>query len=305
MAFSRRGDIGEERVELNGLVRRIGEMSGRLLPKAIVLAVRESETPLWITGNPGSLEQVLMNLVINARDAMPRGGELTLRVEERLPLPEELDEFRQGLPFIQGRMACVSVCDDGAGMDPEILRNLFEPFFTTKPVGQGTGLGLSTAYAMVRQHQGAIAVRSAPGQGSDFKLFFPAAKEDGVPAGATPAKHLAILVEDEESVRKVTQEMLRHLGLDVAAYASAEDLLAAPATTGARVLVSDWLLPGMNGLDLIRRIRGRHPGLPAILITGCDEEQVRRAGPLPDWTRVLHKPFRMAQFQEAMSECMG
>jgi CheY-like chemotaxis protein len=205
-------------------------------------------------------------------------------------------------------MACVSVNDNGSGMTPEVLRNIFEPFYTTKPKGQGTGLGLSTAYAMVRQHQGAIAVRSAPGEGTDFKLFFPTAANVPVtaaPPGTPAPRRLVILVEDEESVRKVTQEMLRHLGLDVLAFASAEDVLAAQATTAASVVVSDLLLPGMHGLDLIRKLRERQPALPAILITGCDEEQVRRAGAMPERTRVLHKPYRMAQFQEAMRDWTG
>jgi CheY-like chemotaxis protein len=236
--------------------------------------------------DPGQLESALLNLCVNARDAMPDGGWLVITTEELVLSEADVANAEDAQP---GRYATIAVSDTGSGMTPEVAAHVFEPFFTTKPLGQGTGLGLSQIYGFIRQSGGIVQLQTAPGKGTVVRLCLPFDKLNPDSRTASPGDlgKTVLLVEDEQDVREMTAEHLRDLGYRVLeAEEGAAALRLVQAGAHLDLLVSDFGLPGgMNGRQLADLVRERLPGLPVILITGY------AAGQEMSGMEVVHKPF--------------
>jgi PAS domain S-box-containing protein len=296
LIFSRREAIKPAPVDLNEVVNDIERLLRRTLGEHIELVVRLSPDVPAVLADPGQVEQVLVNLAVNARDAMPDGGRLV--IDTRVV---ELDrDFLQEHPdAVPGRYVRVTVEDSGTGMDPEVAARAFEPFFSTKRKGEGTGLGLATVYGIVTAAGGLISVYSEPGEGTVFRVHLPAVDSDAVRAPGERAVELTgrgesvLLVEDEDSVRALAKRILTEGGYRVSALSQGSDAL--PLLEDPRrdfdLLISDVVMPGMRGVELVRRALELRPELPVLMMSGYTtplEEDDRRAmaeAPL------LEKPF--------------
>ncbi|MDX2194444.1 MAG: response regulator [Gemmatimonadales bacterium] len=308
LAFSRKALVQPTLVDPNLVLREMGNVLRRLLgdEARTALALAESLPPVRI--DRGQLEQVCMNLALNARDAMPRGGTLTVRTREEALLaprrgPQGHGEIRPG------RYVVCAFEDTGVGMTPEVQARLFEPFFTTKPPGQGTGLGLATAYGIIKQAGGYIFVESAAGAGSTFTLYLPVARlAPGERVGDAPdhrhprprSSGTVLIVEDEPAVRHVTRRTLEADGFRVLEAGDGREALAVleslPAPPDA--IVCDIFMPEMGGHELARRLEVRWPRLPVLLISGYTEDERARRGAAPRGVEVLQKPFPPAALAE-------
>jgi two-component system cell cycle sensor histidine kinase/response regulator CckA len=305
LAFSRRQVLQARRVELNQVLSGFLGMLRRVLREDIQLEVRPSGCALWVEADVGMLEQVFMNLVVNARDAMPGGGHLTLSCEsvEVVTPPAAAAEARRG------RYARLTVADDGQGMDEATQRRIFEPFFTTKPTGKGSGLGLATVYGIVKQHGGWIEVESAPGRGSRFRVHWPeqAGDEGGAAdvASDAPLGHgeTVLLVEDDHAVRRTLRGLLTRLNyrpLEALNGVAAEALWRAEKGS-IDILVTDMVMPGgVSGLELVHRLRAEEPGLPAIVLSGYSADLVQ--GGVPGDVAFLSKPCDPADLARVLRD---
>jgi CheY-like chemotaxis protein/anti-sigma regulatory factor (Ser/Thr protein kinase) len=271
-------------LELHGVVREVRTLLENISRNRVRIVEALAPEPLWIHGDAGSINHVLMNLCINALDAMADGGTLTLRTAAG---PDRAE---------------VAVADDGAGMDPDVLAHAMEPFYTTKPVGKGTGLGLSMSYGVVTAHGGTIEIASQPGQGTTVTLGFPriAAPPLQAPAAAPPAlgSMVVLLVDDDEDVRFLMTRMLKKAGVrQVKTYAGGEALLAALGD-GERpdLVILDQNMPGLDGVQTMERIRLMLPRLPVLISSGQPDIQewdcFRRPG-----VGVISKPFTLEEIQ--------
>ncbi|WP_242343326.1 ATP-binding protein [Anaeromyxobacter terrae] len=271
LAFSRRQRLAPRVVHLAEVVRGMEPMLRRILGETVALEV-DVRAPGTVVADPGQLELAVLNLAVNARDAMPEGGRLLVAVDERAASEAIAEEA--ALP--PGPVALLSVRDAGVGMDEATQARVFEPFFTTKPLGKGTGLGLSTVYGIVSQSGGAIRVRSTPGQGSEFRILLPLHAEEAAPEAAARLERAwgghetILLVEDDPAIRAVARRALDGAGYRVIDAASAEGgLTAAEALQGPlHLLVSDVILPGRNGWDLARELEQRRPGVRVLFVSG-------------------------------------
>ncbi|WP_242355322.1 ATP-binding protein [Anaeromyxobacter sp. SG64] len=271
LAFSRRQRLAPRVVDLAGVVRGMEPMLRRILGETVALEVAV-RAPGTVVADPGQLELAVLNLAVNARDAMPDGGRVVIEVDERAAPEPSADDGA----LLPGPVALLSVRDGGVGMDDATRARVFEPFFTTKPLGKGTGLGLSTVYGIVSQSGGAIRVRSAPGQGSEFRILLPLHAEEAAPerelrpGPAAGGPETILLVEDDPAIRAVARRALDGAGYRVVDAASAEAALtAADALQGPlHLLVSDVILPGRNGWDLARALEERRPGVRVLFVSG-------------------------------------
>jgi len=259
--------------------------------------------------DPGQIEQVIMNLVVNARDAMPTGGKITIETSN-----VELDEAyaRQHIAVPPGRYVMLAVSDTGTGMTPEVQARIFEPFFTTKPKGRGTGLGLATIYGIVKQNHGDIWVYSEPGKGTSFKVYLPHVDDApvAVPAKATtvPAGRgeTVLLVEDDHRVRKLARELLTRNGYDVIEGADAEDAIrvAAAHPNPIDLLLTDVVMPGMSGRLLAQRLAEHHPHLKVLFMSGYTDDAIVHHGVLTPDIAFLQKPFTPSTFARAVRDVL-
>src|SRR6266540_4326198 len=251
-----------------------------------------------VRADPGQLQQVILNLAVNARDAMPGGGRLTIETRNVDLHEQYADEHRAVIP---GRYVLLAVRDTGAGMDAETQAHLFEPFFTTKGLGKGTGLGLATVYGIVKQSGGHIWVDSELGHGTTFKIYLPPVARPAepleAPSSAPPARlrgtERILLVEDEAAVRAVTRQLLQRNGYDVIEApegTAALALLQAGAVT-VDLLLTDVVMPGMGGRELAQRVVPRYPGLRVLFMSGYTDDAVVRHSILEDGVNYLQKPF--------------
>jgi CheY-like chemotaxis protein len=259
------------------------------------------------------IEQILMNLIVNARDAMPNGGELFISAEAAV-----FDErtARQHPEARAGDFVRLSVRDTGCGMQPETLKRIFEPFFTTKESGKGTGLGLATVYGIVKQHQGWVEVTSAPGRGTAFQIYLPAISspsvEEAGAAGEAPIRggtETILLVEDDESVRLLVNRVLKNMGYKIYEAVSGKAALEVWQARGSEIdlLLTDIVMPdGMTGQDLAERLRPQKPGLKVILssghshaATGKDTDFFRR-----NRSHFLQKPYSSRALAQLVRECL-
>ncbi|MBK9517927.1 MAG: response regulator [Anaeromyxobacter sp.] len=306
LAFSRRQVLQPRRADLAEVLRSFLKMVRRVLREDVVLELRLGGEPLWLDADVGMLEQVLMNLAVNARDAMPDGGRLVVAAD-LVALGEAAAALHPEARV--GRFVQLAVSDSGHGMDQATQRRIFEPFFTTKPHGQGSGLGLATAYGIVKQHGGWIEVVSRPGAGATFLVHYPAAEAPLVQA-MTPVPQAAalprgagqrvLLAEDEPAVRRSLCSWLGRLGYQVteaADGAAAEQ--AWRAEPGAfHLLLTDLVMPGgTSGLELVRRLRAEDPGLPALVMSGHGPDL---AAGLPTGVGFLPKPWAPEELARAI-----
>jgi two-component system cell cycle sensor histidine kinase/response regulator CckA len=299
LAFSRRQLLQPVVLELNAVITGTEMMLRRLVGEDVVLLTKLHSDLPRISADPGQLQQVLLNLVVNARDAMPRGG--TLLIETAAV---ELDEHypRQHRTAKPGVHVVLAVTDTGCGMDPATRSRIFEPFFTTKEPGKGTGLGLSTVYGIVKQSGGHIWVYSEPGRGTTFKLYFPphygAARPSEPERTAAPplgSGATILLVEDERPVRSTVRRLLERHGYKVLEAANGLDALSLIAARNGEInlVLSDMVMPGMGGIELAGRVRAISPSLPVLLMTGYTEEAITRAGDRPIDEQIIEKPFTL------------
>ena len=295
LAFGRRQVLLPRTVSLSDLVRRMRKMLRRLLPASIAIEVDLAEDDCPVHADPGQLEQVIANLAVNARDAMPAGGTLTLAV--------------RGASRDERDWVIVEVRDDGVGMDDETLARIFEPFFTTKSPDRGTGLGLSSVDGVVHQSGGFMEVDSAPHQGSSFRIWLPRATgaldEDTQRQSQIPAvgggEHL-LVVEDEPSLRRVLDRTLAGLGYRVTTASSAEEALRLAGRMDAPpdAVVTDIVLPGMHGAELARELRHRWPSLRVLFTSGYAEQSVLASIPRGPGSAFLQKVFTPSELLAAV-----
>ncbi|MBP7127013.1 PAS domain S-box protein [Myxococcota bacterium] len=311
LVFSR-GQISEtSEVELGGAVRGMDAFLKRLLGEEIDYRCMLPEEEIWVRLQGGTLDQVLMNLVVNARDAMPRGGSLTIGVTRRIVLPDE--KIREGL-VNPGEYGQIEVADTGIGMDPEVLARAFEPFFSTKDAGKGTGLGLSVVYGIVRQSGGAILVESEVGRGTRFRILLPsvsppAAAARGGCGSRSPRPRGApevLVVEDEASVRGFLKTLLEHAGYRVQVAVDGRDALDIVQGEGRSpdLLVTDLVMPRMDGETLVRHMRARWPELPVICISGYSRDTGFLETVAPP-IRMLQKPFHVDEVLGEIARMLG
>ncbi len=309
LAFSRRQISKPAALDLNTALGLVEPLLHRLLPENVRLELHREPGLPRIVADPAQIEQVVLNLALNARDAMPKGGTLTL--ETSIPKEGEFGPNREGVD-VPCRVL-LTVRDTGIGMDRRTLDRVFEPFFTTKGVGKGTGLGLATVYGVVRQAGGDVRVESEPGVGTTFYLAFPeseAAEEPDlatppaarVSRSETPSRARVLFCEDDESVRDVVASMLRQGGYEVWV---AEDGLDALALLDGKVelpdlLVTDVVMPDMSGRELAEKLAERVPSLATLYISGYTDDIIARHGVLEDGVVLLQKPFSRARLIEAV-----
>jgi PAS domain S-box-containing protein len=299
LAFSRRQLLRPVVLDLPGLVARWESVLRRVMGEdcSVVVQAREGVAP--VRADPGQLEQALLNLALNARDAMPRGGTLTVEVFSALVSDEYLAR-RPDVGIRTGRYVVLAVSDTGHGMDAETLSHAFEPFFTTKGVGHGTGLGLSTVYGIVKQSDGYVWAYSEPGRGSTFKLYLPAADQTAAtPAVSAPPPasagrgELILVVEDDEGVRWMTRRILVDAGYQVLEAADGRAALEVLGRDGAAVqlVVTDVVMPGMGGRALADELARLRPGIPVLFTSGYTDGEIIRRGLLEPGTAFVQKPF--------------
>jgi two-component system cell cycle sensor histidine kinase/response regulator CckA len=297
LAFSRKQLLQPQLLDLGVIVGDISTMLRRLIGEDIRLEL-ELADGLWpVKADPGQMQQVILNLAVNARDAMPDGGTLRLGTAN-VELDEEFLRSHQGAR--PGAHVRLTIADTGVGMTAEVKRRLFEPFFTTKGLGKGTGLGLATVYGIVKQSGGYIGVESEPGQGATFTILLP--REAGVPQepARDPAEprdcrgtETVLLVEDEEGVRRLAQRALESSGYRVLAARDGEEALAQAARHDGplHALVTDLVMPGMNGSELAERLRQVRPGIKVLYMSGYAEDVLVRHNVAVSDLAFLQKPF--------------
>ncbi len=296
LAFSRKQKMELKPTDLNEVVRGVEKMLRRIIGEDVELRTELCAEPLVANVDPAQLEQVLVNLAANAKDAMPGGG--LLSVATRSIRAEELTGDGE-LPGFAGPAALVTVSDSGAGMEDDLQQKIFEPFFTTKEVGRGTGLGLSIVHGIVQQHGGAIRLYSRPGIGTTFKIYLPLSPEAAAavetaplhaPAGGTER---VLLVEDDAQVRRVMRTILGGAGYRVVEAADGVEALErlAEAPEPFRLLVSDVIMPRLNGHDLRKAAYERWPALRLLFVSGYTADVIRRRGLLDESVDLLMKPF--------------
>jgi PAS domain S-box-containing protein len=289
LTFSRKQVIAPKVVNLSRLIEGLHPMLVRLIGEDIILRTLPQERIGRVRADPGQIEQIVLNLAVNARDAMPAGGELII---------ETADEDPNTTP---GPHVVLTVSDTGCGMSSEIIEKIFEPFFTTKEIGHGTGLGLATVFGIVEQHGGRLEVHSAPGEGSSFKIYLPRVfeKADTLahPEKAAPlgGRETVLLVEDEEMVRSLTLKLLRRLGYKVLSAASGGDALVLEERHEGAIdlLFTDVIMPQMNGHDLAERLVKLRPGLKVLYSSGYTQDLIAHHGVLDEEVQFLAKPYSL------------
>jgi PAS domain S-box-containing protein len=296
LEFTRHQARPPQRIDLNTLLRELSPMIQRLVGEHIECVTALAAEPQPIKADPGRLEQVIMNLVVNARDAMPKGGKLTLETKT----VDLTDSNRRNSALSPGSYVVLAVTDTGCGMDAQTKARIFEPFFTTKEVGKGTGLGLATVYGIVKQSAGQISVYSEPGYGATFKIYLPrmesmedsaavVSKEAEPPTG----RERVLVVEDEPAVRALVVGLLQSHGYEVleARHGIEGLVIAAQQPQPIHLLVTDVVMPQMSGGELAEKLVQTTPDLKVLFMSGFSESAVVQQGLLKPGTTFLQKPF--------------
>jgi hypothetical protein len=296
LAFGRREVVRPQVLDLNVVVREVQQLLTRTLGEHVQLHTDLARHPWPVLADPGQLEQVLVNLAVNARDAMPEGGTLTIATVNR-----DLDEQAAELyPILQpGRHVELRIADTGTGIEPEIAQRVFEPFFTTKPKGQGTGLGLATVYGIVTQAGGTITITSTPGAGTTFTLLFPATDQAPVvaeptaPRARTRGGETVLVVEDEEALREVTRRILTRNGYRVLTASGGPEALKIAENTGEHIhlLLTDVIMPHMLGTELAAKLRELRPSARVLYMSGYAQPVLASQGTLAPGLTLVEKPF--------------
>ena len=309
LTFARRQETTPQLVDVNGLMTNLGSLVGRVLGSNIQVSWGLADNLPAIKVDPGQFEQVILNLAINARDAMPEGG--TLGIETTLVQVDQSHVSRQRGSRV-GPHVMITVSDTGHGMPREVIERIFEPFFTTKGPDRGTGLGLSICYGIVKHAGGNIWVYSEPGQGTTFRLYFPAVAEPAAGAGRTEpdlelprGSERLLLVEDDAQMRSLAVRVLSDCGYEVRALPDAEAALAEVASGEVRpaALVTDLVLPGMSGIRMAQELRTEMPSLPVLCMTG-QADRVGSASRRELGFGLLEKPFTAQALARAVRDCL-
>lgn len=301
LAFSRTQNLNLKAVDLNGLVTGMHDLLGRTIGPMVRIEMALNAAGPWALADANQLELAILNLSINARDAMPDGGVLTIATGGRTA---------EGGDLAPGDYAVISVRDSGSGIPAHLLSKVFDPFFTTKPIGKGTGLGLSQVYGIAQQSGGTVRLTSVEGQGSTLEIWLPAAEATvGAPeevvraeANADGPNQRILVVDDDEAVRRFIVDCLQSLGYNVDEAAEGESALRMLRKERPDLMIVDYAMPGMTGVDVVVQARTTAPGLPIILATGyADMEAVDRVMPLDD---LLRKPFRLSELAKAVRKAL-
>jgi CheY-like chemotaxis protein len=309
LAFSRRQVLQPKIIDLNTALSKVEPMLRRVIGEDIVMTVTGKASTPHVRVDPGQVEQVVMNLVVNARDAMPQGGRLTVETADAV-----LDEATVAdEPDVKpGPYVMLSVSDSGVGMPPEVRARIFEPYFTTKDVGKGTGLGLSTAYGIVRQSDGHIAVSSELGLGTTFRIYLPrseappkVAADPSIEKMPDGTEHI-LLVEDDPSVRRLSKELLIRLGYSVTEAASGRAGLALGSddTRHFDLALCDVILGDMSGPAVAEALRALRPSIRVLYMSGYTDEAIVKTGVLDEGKPFLQKPFTPMQLAKRIREVL-
>jgi two-component system, cell cycle sensor histidine kinase and response regulator CckA len=311
LAFSRKQVLKPKVLDLNSIVLNMDKLVRRLMSETIEMKTRIDKKLGAVKADPGQIEQVILNLIVNARDAMPEGGKLlieTSNVEfDSVVAPDQA-------PIKSGAYVMVSVTDTGVGISADTLPHIFEPFYTTKESSRGTGLGLSTVYGIVKQSGGHIFVSSEPGRGTTFKVYLPRV-EDPVPApekvelvepGTGEGKETILLVEDEPAVRELARMVLSQQGYTVMEAQNSEDAvrLAGRYGPGIHLLLTDVVMPRMSGRDLAKQLTTRHPHLRVLFMSGYTHNVIAENGTLEEGLSFLQKPFTPRTLAQRVRETL-
>jgi CheY-like chemotaxis protein len=298
LAFSRKQVTQPRILSLNECVAGVEKMLKRLIGEDVALETHLAGSLGNVKADPGQIEQVIVNLAVNSRDAMPKGGRLTVRTENQRFDASPDERLQDSVP--SGRYVMLSVTDTGVGMDRETKEKIFEPFFTKKGPGEGTGLGLATVYGIVRQAEGFIRVYSELGMGTTFKVFLP--EVDGDPSSIlsphaeTPFIHgseTILVAEDQEGVRNMTQKILEKCGYNILAAEGPEEALRLAKTYEEPIdlLLTDVVMPGMSGPELVESLAAVRPETPVIYMSGYTDDQLQHHGVLDENVVLIEKPF--------------
>lgn len=311
LTFSRRQVMQPRRLDLNEVVTNMTRMLARILGEDIALRVQYFPQSAMVTADAGMMEQVLLNLAVNSRDAMPKGGILTVRISVDSVSSQQLSQHPEAR---SARYVCLAVLDTGCGIPSENLQRIFEPFFTTKEVGKGTGLGLATVYGIVNQHQGWIEVESAPGRGAEFRVFLPCAvggqdlADEGVPEKAVRGGHETILVvEDEAPLRELVCSLLECHGYQILQAESGARALEVWHECRDKVdlVLTDLVMPDhMNGRELAEKLWAERPELKVIFTSGYSAEAVGKDFVLSPGLTYLQKPYQPQKLALTVRDCL-
>ncbi|MFU8803803.1 MAG: ATP-binding protein, partial [Bradymonadaceae bacterium] len=304
LSFSRKQVYVPKQVRLSSMIDNMERLIRPLIGENILWNIEAEDDLCLVNIDPGQFEQLVINLIVNARDALGAGGEISISLQNRHVDRELLDATNA--PVSPGPYASMSLRDDGCGMEPEVLEHLFEPFFTTKAPGEGTGLGMSTVYGIIKQEKGAIFVQSAPGEGTCFEVLFPSIIMEGeisephhtTNSARTPRQPLVggteeiVLLEDDEAVLEVVRRMLDNLGYEVHATSNAEEAIETCTRDGSTVslLITDIVMPNTSGPEVAARIRAKCATLPCIFISGYSSDYLEDQDQIKD-VYLLQKPF--------------
>jgi nitrogen-specific signal transduction histidine kinase/ActR/RegA family two-component response regulator len=311
LAFSRKQVLQPKVLDLNTVVTEVEKMLRRLIGEDIELATTLDPALGPVKADPGQIEQIILNLAVNARDAMPQGGRLTLKTAN-----VTLDQayVRQHMGATLGPYVLLAVSDTGVGMDAETQSHIFEPFFTTKGAGKGTGLGLSTVYGIVKQSGGTIWVESAPGRGTTFEIYLPLVEEaaasgelhPALPAPTPGGSETILVVEDEMSVRKLAAEFLGSNGYRVLEAQDGGEALQVCEEHRAPIhlLMTDVVMPGMSGRELAVRLVGARPEMKVIYVSGYTDDAIVQHGVREEGTVFLQKPFSLETLAHTVREVL-
>jgi PAS domain S-box-containing protein len=310
LAFSRKQLLELKVVDVNAIVSDMERLLQPLIGENVELTTRLAPDAGHTRADAGQLEQVLMNLVVNAKDAMPNGGKITVQTQN-VTLDED---HRRGQTFIRpGNYLMLSVSDNGTGMDKETQSRIFEPFFTTKEKGKGTGLGLSTVYGIVKQTGGYVIVQSEEGRGTTFHIYLPRVEEPAekhavpVARAAAGGTETVLLVEDEESVRQLVRETLTTKGYSVVEAENGEAGLAAATNHKGKIdlVITDVVMPGMGGRELVHQLSLARPETKVLYLSGYTEDAIVSEGTIEKGTAFLQKPFTLQALSRKVREVLG
>ena len=310
LAFARKQTVAPKILDLNDTIHGMLQMLRRLIGENIDLSWRPGRGLGPVRMDPSQIDQILANLCVNARDAVAGAGAIAIETTGESFTPEHCAAHPAHLP---GDYIRLSVSDNGCGMDKEVLGKLFEPFFTTKPVGEGTGLGLSTVYGIVRQNHGFIDVASKPGQGTTFHVYLPRHSEAPPQAAPAPARAPAgtaretiLLVEDDPAILAISRTMLERLAYRVIGARSPDAALqlARDHAGPIHLLMTDVVMPGMNGHDLAARLLDPHPHIKRLYMSGYTADVIAHHGILDDGIHFIQKPFTLAELEAKVRETL-
>jgi len=310
LIFSRRSILEVKVLDLNEVVANLLKMLSRLIGDHIAMRFERHQGTPTVEADAGMMEQVVMNLALNARDAMPHGGTITISIES-----VEIDAERAHghLELQPGQFVCLSVADTGCGMDEATLKHIFEPFFTTKEPGKGTGLGLATVHGIAAQHKGWVEMASELGQGTTFKVFLPATTKGTAETTSTGTTAVIrghetiLLVEDEAILRRMVTLIMRRLGYQVLEAINGREAMVLWQEHGLQIdlLLTDMVMPeGMTGLDLVEKLRAEKPNLKVIISSGYNAEMAGQGRPAAGGITYLQKPYEVEGLSKTIRDCL-